>query len=88
MIIETESRQQAVTRQDIITGKKREPYRNKTWFPVIPKCYYEFKDNVMFVLPTTIKKKGCKKKAELSLEDSVPRSKRITRLKTANAKRM
>ena len=88
MIIETESSQQAVTRQDIITGKKREPYRNETWFPVIPKCYYEFKDNVMFVLPTTIKKKGCKKKAELSLEDSVPRSKRITRLKTANAKRM
>ncbi len=61
MIIETESRQQAVTSQDIITGKKREPYRNETWFPVIPKCYYEFNENVMFVLSTTIKKKGCKK---------------------------
>jgi hypothetical protein len=85
MIIETESHQQAVTRQDIITGKKREPYQNETWFPVIPKCYYEFKKNEMFVLSTTIKKKGCKKKAELSLEEEVPRSKRITRSKTAKA---
>ncbi len=88
MIIETESRQQAATRQDIITGKKREPIRNETWFPVIPKCYYEFKENEMFVLSTTIKKKGCKKKAELSLEEEIPRSKRITRSKTANAMRI
>ena len=52
-------------------------------------CYYEFKENEMFVLSTTIKKKGCKKKAELSLDDSGPSSKRITRSKTANnAKRI
>jgi hypothetical protein len=86
MIIEKESRQQSETRQDIITGKKREPYRNETWFPVIPQCYYKFKEKEMYLLSTTIKKKGCKKKAELSLEDSVPSSKRITCSKTANAK--
>ena len=86
MIIESESRQKAVTRQDIITRKKREPYQNEMWFPVIPECYYQFKENEMFVLSTTIKKKDARKRQNY-LEDSVPSSKHITRLKAANAKR-
>jgi hypothetical protein len=42
MLIE-EERHQAQFRQDIITGKKREPKRTQIWIPDVPESYLQFK---------------------------------------------
>jgi hypothetical protein len=43
MLIKEESRHQAQFRQDIITGKKREPEKTKIWIPDVPESYLQFK---------------------------------------------
>ena len=49
MLIEEESRHQTQIRQDIITGKKREPKRTKIWIPELPESYLQFKEEFLYL---------------------------------------
>ena len=97
MIIEKESREQAQTRQDIVTGRKQEPNRKDIWIPTIPESYFQFKEEYYYlgkidpITTTTSKKKGRAKKAAAN-EDAIVEikhhSKRITQSKAATSKRI
>ena len=69
MMIEKESREQAQTRQDIVTGRKQEPNRKDIWIPTIPESYFQFKEEYYYlgkidpITTTTSKKKQRAKKS-------------------------